>query len=331
MIQIGDWTDPSLTIDFEARFDDKSGHRCHQSVERSESDHEGRRRLADKVKRRLAQNREAARKSRLRKKAYVQQLESSRLKLAQLERDLDRAKQQGLYTGSTLNSNLAFDGTVNSRITAFELEYAHWLEEQQRQICILQNALKANISDAELQILVDGVLNHCYNLFHMKANVAKVDVFYLMSGSWRTSVERLFLWIGGFRPSELLNVVVPLLDPLTDQQKADINKLRRSSQQAEDALSEGLEKLHQALAQIVCADGLHGEVHSSLIASAIEKLEALEGFVNQADHLREHAIQLMCRILTPRQAARGLLALGEYFKRLRALSFLWAARPRDPT
>ncbi|PNY05953.1 TGACG-sequence-specific DNA-binding protein TGA-2.1-like, partial [Trifolium pratense] len=47
-----------------------------------------------KTLRRLAQNREAARKSRLRKKAYVQQLESSRLKLTQLEQELQRARQQ---------------------------------------------------------------------------------------------------------------------------------------------------------------------------------------------------------------------------------------------
>lgn len=50
----------------------------------------------------------------------------------------------------------------------------------------------------------------------------------------------------------------------------------------------------------------------------------------QADHLREQTLQLMSRILTSHQAARGLLALGEYFHRLRALSSLWAARPRDP-
>ncbi|KAG9136335.1 hypothetical protein Leryth_003908 [Lithospermum erythrorhizon] len=48
-----------------------------------------------KTVRRLAQNREAARKSRLRKKAYVQQLEKSRMKLTQLEQELQRARQQG--------------------------------------------------------------------------------------------------------------------------------------------------------------------------------------------------------------------------------------------
>jgi transcription factor TGA len=34
----------------------------------------------------------------------------------------------------------------------------------------------------------------------------------------------------------------------------------------------------------------------------------------------------MHKILTTRQAARGLLALGDYFQRLRALSHLWATR-----
>ncbi|KAG4388490.1 hypothetical protein GLYMA_09G184300v4 [Glycine max] len=47
-----------------------------------------------KTLRRLAQNCEAARKSRLRKKAYQQQLESSRFKLTQLEQELQRARQQ---------------------------------------------------------------------------------------------------------------------------------------------------------------------------------------------------------------------------------------------
>ncbi|OQU87894.1 hypothetical protein SORBI_3003G363600 [Sorghum bicolor] len=47
-----------------------------------------------KTERRLAQNREAARKSRLRKKAYVQQLETSRIRLQQVEHELQRARSQ---------------------------------------------------------------------------------------------------------------------------------------------------------------------------------------------------------------------------------------------
>jgi hypothetical protein len=92
-------------------------------------------------------------------------------------------------------------------IATFEMEYAHWVEEQQKQTFELRSALQAHVSEIELNILVELGLNHYHNLFRMKADAAKADVFYLLSGVWRTSTERFFLWIGGFRPSELLNVI----------------------------------------------------------------------------------------------------------------------------
>ena len=49
----------------------------------------------------------------------------------------------------------------------------------------------------------------------------------------------------------------------------------------------------------------------------------------QADNLRQQTLQQMQRILTTRQSARALLAINDYFSRLRALSSLWLARPRE--
>ncbi|XP_057969906.1 transcription factor TGA1 isoform X2 [Malania oleifera] len=280
---------------------------------------------SDKVQRRLAQNREAARKSRLRKKAYVQQLETSRLKLIQLEQELERARQQGVYLGGGVDgSHLGFSGTVNSGIAAFEMEYAHWVEEQNRQIRELRTALHTHISDIELRILVDGGMSHYFELFRMKKTAAKADVFYLMSGMWKTSAERFFSWLGGFRPSEILKVLVPQLEPLTEQQLLDVCSLKESCQQAEDALSQGMDKLQLTLAETV-AGGLLGE--GSYIPQMVN---AMEKMGDLADHLRQETLQQMFRILTIRQAARGLLALGEYFQRLRALSSLWASRPCEP-
>nr|AFK36535.1 unknown [Lotus japonicus] len=65
------------------------------------------------------------------------------------------------------------------------------------------------------------------------------------------------------------------------------------------------------------------------MAIAIEKFEALENFVNQADHLRQQTLLHMSRILLTNQAVRGLLALGEYFHRLRALCSRWNERSCD--
>ncbi|KAL1216268.1 Transcription factor TGA3 [Cardamine amara subsp. amara] len=291
-------------------------------------------RINDKMKRRLAQNREAARKSRLRKKAHVQQLEESRLKLSQLEQELVRARKQGLCVrNSSDTSYLGPAGNMNSGIAAFEMEYTHWIDEQNKRVSEIRTALQAHISDIELKMLVDICLNHYTNLFRMKADAAKADVFFLLSGMWRTSTERFFQWIGGFRPSELLNVVMPYIEPLTNQQLLEVRNLQQSSQQAEEALSQGLDKLQQGLVESIAIQIkiVESVNYGTQMASAMENLQVLESFVNQADHLRQQTLQQMSKILTTRQSARGLLALGEYFHRLRALSSLWAARPREHT
>lgn len=49
----------------------------------------------------------------------------------------------------------------------------------------------------------------------------------------------------------------------------------------------------------------------------------------QADNLRQQTLQQLQRILTTRQSARALLAIHDYFSRLRALSSLWLARPQE--
>ncbi|XP_009780690.1 transcription factor TGA1 [Nicotiana tabacum] len=313
------------------RVDDKSGYTSsEQLIPSGSEDNQAGKSVSEKVQRRLAQNREAARKSRMRKKAYVQQLETSRMKLAQLEMELERARQQGLYVLGS-NGNMGLSATINPGIAAFEIEYGLWVEEQQKKNVELRNVLQSHVSEMELQLLVESVLSQYYNLFRMKADAAKADVFYLMSGMWRTSVERFFLWIGGFKPSELINVVMPQLEPLSDQQIVKICNLRHCCQQAEDALTQGMDKLQQTLAQSILTMTTGMGSYSSQMLSSMEKLEALESFVNQADHLRHQTLQQMSLILTTRQTARGLLAFGEYLQRLRALSSLWAARPREPT
>ncbi|CAN4106466.1 unnamed protein product [Withania somnifera] len=314
----------------EKRLDNETEEPSHVTVGTSNRYEQETSKRIEKVNRRLAQNREAARKSRLRKKAYVQQLENSKLKLLQLEQELERAKQ-GLYVGGGLDaSQIGCSGTANSGITTFEMDYGHWVKEQDRQTDDLRSALNSQIGEIELRILVEGCLNHYFDLFCLKATAANTDVLYLMSGIWKTSAERFFLWIGGFRPSELLKVLTRHVEPLTEQQVQEVCNLTQSCQQAEDALSQGMVKLHQILSEAVAAGTLGNGNILPQMATTIEKLEALVRFVNQADHLRQETLLQMSCILTVHQSAQCLLALGEYFKRLRALSSLWADRPSEP-
>ncbi|XAR63549.1 hypothetical protein NMG60_11023521 [Bertholletia excelsa] len=286
-----------------------------------------------KTLRRLAQNREAARKSRLRKKAYIQQLESSRLKLTQLDQELQRARQQGIFISSFGDQAHSMGG---NGAMAFDVEYARWLEEQNRQVNELRSAVNAHASDADLRSIVEGVMAHYEDLFKLKGSAAKTDVFHLLSGMWKTPAERCFLWLGGFRSSELLKLLANQLEPLTDQQLAAIGNLQQSSQQAEDALSQGMEALQQSLAETLSTGSLGSSGSSGNVANymgqmavAMGKLGTLEGFICQADNLRLQTLQQMVRILTTRQSARALLAIHDYFSRLRALSSLWLARPRE--
>ncbi|KQJ89601.1 transcription factor TGAL4 isoform X1 [Brachypodium distachyon] len=303
-------------------------HQQKMATSSTHSDRTGKALDPNKIMRRLAQNREAARKSRLRKKAYIQQLESGKIRLAQLELDLNRARSQGLLLGGAPGGNCTADAAM------FDAEYSRWLDDDSRRMIELRGGLHAHLPDSDLRAIVDDALTHYNELFRLKDTAARTDVFHLITGMWATPAERCFLWIGGFRPSDMLKTLVPQLDPLTEQQVSGICSLRQSLQQAEEALTQGLEQLHQSLADTVAGSGsLTDDTNMGSflgdMALALGKLSNLENFVIQADNLRLQTLHQMHRILTVRQAARCFLAIGEYHNRLRALSSLWASRPRE--
>ncbi|CAN6716668.1 unnamed protein product [Malus baccata var. baccata] len=385
----------------------------------SSSEQEGPKTPDPKTLRRLAQNREAARKSRLRKKAYVQQLETSRIKLTQLEQELQRARSQGMFLGGGLvggeQQNLPVGiNNISSDAAVFDMEYARWLEEHHRLMCELRAAVQEHLPENELRLFVDNCLAHYDEVLNLKGMVAKTDVFHIVSGMWKSPAERCFMWMGGFRPSDVIktgrnrmewdwtgrdgtgrdgterehrcprmgtrrkketervvsggeaerkftqnsshgtvrstrfrrtkheterlvrlcsvpsHIILNQIEPLTEQQLLGIYGLQQSTQETEEALSQGLEALNQSLSETITSDSLscppNMANYMGHMAIAMNKLSTLEGFVRQADNLRQQTIHRLQQILTTRQAARCLLAIAEYFHRLRALSSLWMAR-----
>ncbi|ESW25353.1 hypothetical protein PHAVU_003G028800 [Phaseolus vulgaris] len=285
-----------------------------------------------KTLRRLAQNREAAKKSRLRKKAYVQQLENSRVKLVQLEQELQQARQQGICIAAEGDQGRL---AVGNGALAFDMDYAHWVDEHQRLLNDLRLAINSQMSDDELHILVEGVMEHYNDLFRLKRIGAKADIFHILYGMWKSPVERRFMWLGGFRSSELLKIIMNHLEPLTEQQLFGICTLQKSSLQSEDALNQGMEALQQYLVETLSSTSLGptgcGNVadYMGQMALAMGKLGELEGLLHQADLLKQHTLQRLQQILTTRQTARALLVQNDFISRLRALSSLWLARPRE--
>lgn len=244
-----------------------------------------------KTLRRLAQNREAARKSRIRKKAYIQQLESSRIRLAQLEQELQRARSQGFHFAGTLlggdqglPNNIA---NMTSEAAAFDMEYSRWLEEHHRLMCELRNAVTEHFPENDLRIYVENCVTHYDEMMNLKSILLKTDVFHLISGMWRTPAERCFIWMGDFRPSELIKIILSQIEPLTEQQFVGICGLQQSTQEAEEALSQGLENLNQSVSDTIVSDALLANCPQNManymgqMAIAINKLSTIEGFVRQ--------------------------------------------------
>ena len=91
------------------------------------------------------------------------------------------------------------------------MDYARWLDEHQRMINDLRTAVNSQLGDNELRLIVDGVMSHYDEIFRLKDIGTKSDVFHMLSGMWKTPAERCFMWLGGFRSSEILKVAYNFL------------------------------------------------------------------------------------------------------------------------
>ncbi|XP_039794579.1 transcription factor TGAL7-like isoform X2 [Panicum virgatum] len=279
-----------------------------------------------KTLRRLAQNREAARKSRLRKKAYIQQLETSRIRLSQLEQQVQVARVQGVFLGTGEQPGFP---SAPSPAVVFDMEYGRWVEEHSKLIFQLRAALNEHLADEQLQGFVNGAMAQHEELLNLKGALARADVFHLLSGVWASPAERCFLWLGGFCPSEVIKVMLKHVEPLSEGQILGIYNLQQTVQEREEALNHSMEATQQSISDIIAAPDVAPATFMGHMSLAMNKVSSMEGFVMQADGLRQQTLHKLHHILTTRQAARCMVAIADYFHRLRALSTLWDARPRQ--
>lgn len=125
-----------------------------------------------------------------------------------------------IHTWAVLDIDWNFFSSLGA--LAFDIEYARWQEDQNRQINELRAAVNAHASDNDLRVIVDGIMAHYEEIFRLKGNAAKADVFHMLSGMWKTPAERCFLWLGGFRSSELLKVRTFIYLPLSNSSRLNV-------------------------------------------------------------------------------------------------------------
>ncbi|KAM7462295.1 hypothetical protein LguiA_030416 [Lonicera macranthoides] len=80
-------------------------------------------------------------------------------------------------------------------------------------------------------------------------------------------------------------IIVNQIEPLTEQQLLGLCGLQQSTQEAEEALSQGLDALNQSLSDTIASDSLsctpNMANYMGQMALAMNKLSTLEGFVRQ--------------------------------------------------
>lgn len=240
-----------------------------------------------KTLRRLAQNREAARKSRLRKKAYIQQLETSRIRLSQLEQQVQVARVQGVFLGTGEQPGFP---SAPSPAVVFDMEYGRWVEEHIKLIFQLRAALNEHLADEQLQGFVNGAMAQHEELLNLKGAMARADVFHLLSGVWASPAERCFLWLGGFRPSEVIKVMLKHVEPLSEGQILGIYNLQQSVQEREAALNHSMEATQQSISDTIAAPDVAPATFMGHMSIAMNKVASMEGFVMQWCHQLNNTI-----------------------------------------
>lgn len=247
-------------------------------------------------------------------------------------------------------------GILSPDAALFNLEYERWQEAHHQVISRLRAAVEEHRPDGELQPHVDEAMSHYGVLMAHKARLVGADPLHLLSGLWKGAVEQCFLWIGGFRPSELIKVVVRHVEPLTEQQLAAVYSAQQAARQEEDALDGGLQALLRSLSDVVSSSDApsssqqtppvmyHPSAAAAMAAAsfmgqygsysnlqlAMDKLANLAIFLRQADEERMRTLHALRRMLTVRQAARCFVAVDDYFGRLRALALFWTTTRPHP-
>ncbi|CAK9881816.1 unnamed protein product [Sphagnum jensenii] len=91
----------------------------------------------------------------------------------------------------------------------------------------------------------------------------------------------------------LVEIVIPQVEPLTEEQLLGIRNLQQSLQQGEDAISQAMEALQQSLADTIAGSlvdsspNVANYMGQMAMAMAMGKLGTVESFVRQADDLRQ--------------------------------------------
>lgn len=310
--------------------------------------------LEVKVQRRLLQNREAARRCREKRQAYVKQLED------QLE-ILKKQRKQQLEELASFEVGLAAGG-MESRSSAVlqnlqEAEdrigfYKAWQDKYMAAAKELRQLLvTSGVSDDQLRVLYETCRTTVTHYIVAKRQAVEAGhVLAVMVGGFFAPRERLLCWLGGFRPSDLLTAIQELarLAAVPVNQLEPFLRVKGQVAVEEAQLLAAYSGARRGLLEAAVTGGGPGQ--GSALAGADVAQEGaggqgggglgqgggLQGAMGamgqvllQVDSLLSRMFAEMGEHLTPKQMACAMVSMYELLRQMQRLSDAMASSPPD--
>ncbi|XP_021910412.1 protein DOG1-like 4 [Carica papaya] len=175
--------------------------------------------------------------------------------------------------------------------------------------------------------LIDNVMSHYHYYYQEKSRVAREQPYLFFAPPWMTSLgTSLLLWVGGFKPATIFNLIATSVNDLTAEQERKLEMVRKQTVEAERELENEMAIIHESVA----APPLMGLVRQigmekvgrqrSAVDQAMEVLNhSMRTVLETADKLRGRTMRKTVEIMSSIQTIKFLAAAGEMQLRIRRL------------
>lgn len=175
--------------------------------------------------------------------------------------------------------------------------------------------------------LVARALGHFEEFYEYKSRAAHQNVFGFFGPTWSSTLECACLWVTGFRPALLFQLVSDSVPNLSSEQIRGLNRLKRETMTEEKAVLDELAKIQESIAapphlEMMREAGRQledGHYMSTLDESMGWLRMTLEEVVTNADSLRASTAARVVEVLTPHQCLRFLISALRFEQSIRSL------------
>ncbi|XP_071726259.1 transcription factor TGA2.3-like [Rutidosis leptorrhynchoides] len=180
--------------------------------------------------------------------------------------------------------------------------------------------------------ILDEIFSHYNKLFQMKREAAQIDIFNIIHGCWMPHTARCIMWMGGFRPSDVIELIMNHVEMLNGQ-KSKFDNLKEQFLNEEGEISKEFEDLQRNIATSLTGQDFVNKGDECAMTNFASHMSSLTGkftifldLMEKGDRLREKTLKEIRSILKEKQQAASMLTLSDYFNRLVALTNLWETR-----